>query len=66
MRLVDASPVEPNVNLRKTLTASPLFVWREGRDASGAPIDIRNFRIAKDDFAAIQDAVLAALNISRP
>lgn len=43
-----------------------LFVWREGRDANGAPIDIRNFRIAKDDFAAIQDAVLAALNISRP
>lgn len=49
-----------------TLSLKRMFPWRVGRDASGQRIYLRNFRIAQDDFAKVQDAVLAGLNIKRP
>lgn len=42
------------------LSLRRLFPWRVGRAT------LRNFRIAEADFAAIQGAVLEALNIRRP
>lgn len=49
-----------------TLSLNRLFSWRIGRDARGTKILLQNFRIAEDDFAAVQDGVLAALKIARP
>ena len=60
----DRDPRWAKCDMVYALSLRRLFAWRAGRDASGAPIILRNFRIAKDDFAAIQDAVLAALNIT--
>jgi len=48
------------------LSLKRLFSWRIGRDASGAQLLLQDFRIAEDDFTAVQDGVLAALKIARP
>lgn len=44
-----------------------LTAWKlPGRDSNGKRRYLRNFKIAQDDFLAIQDGVLNALKIKRP
>ncbi len=42
-----------------------LFYWRVGRFESGGPILLQDFRISRNDFTAVQEAVLSALKITR-